>query len=186
MNNNLKTEKIILGIDPGTNILGYGLIKSIDKEVSHINYGILKLGKYSDHIIKIRKICEKINTLIEEYTPNEIAIEAPFYGVNVQSMLKLGKVQGAVIALAVQKDIPIIEYTPKKIKVAITGNGNASKEQVAKMVEIHLNIDKIELDFDASDALAIAITHALQKNSKKNKNASWKEFLKENQDKLIT
>ncbi len=182
---NFKKEKIILGIDPGTNILGYGILKECNKNISNICYGVLKLGSYSDHIIKIKKIFERITSLINKYNPDEIAIEAPFFGVNVQSMLKLGRVQGVVMAIAVSKGIPIIEYTPKKVKVAITGNGNASKEQVAEMVKIHLNLKEIKSYLDASDALAIAITHSFQKNSKTNKNASWKEFLKENSDKII-
>jgi len=127
-------DKIIMGIDPGTNIMGYGIIKVTPAGIKAIQLGVLHLSKYSNHAIKLEKIYERIIQLIKEYLPDEMAIEAPFYGKNVQSMLKLGRVQGVVIAAAISRDIPIVEYAPRKIKQVVTGNGNASKEQVARML----------------------------------------------------
>lgn len=128
-------DKIIMGIDPGTNIMGYGIIQASPAGIKAIQLGVLHLSQYSNHAIKLEKIYEGTIQLIKEYLPDEMAIEAPFYGKNVQSMLKLGRVQGVVIAVAISRDIPIVEYAPRKIKQVVTGNGNASKEQVASMLE---------------------------------------------------
>ena len=136
----MSTEKIILGIDPGTTIMGFGLIKIVNKKMELIRMDELMLKKYDDHYLKLKLIFEHTIQLIDTYHPDEIAIEAPFFGKNVQSMLKLGRAQGVAMAAGLSREIPITEYSPKKIKMAITGNGNASKEQVAKMLQSLLKI----------------------------------------------
>ena len=128
-------EKIILGIDPGTTIMGFGLIKIVKNKMTLIQMNELVLNKLDDHYLRLKHIFERTIDLIEKYNPDEISIEAPFFGKNVQSMLKLGRAQGVAMAAGLSKEIPIIEYSPKKIKMSITGNGNASKEQVAKMLQ---------------------------------------------------
>ena len=186
--NTSTSEKIILGIDPGTRFLGYGLLRINQDKVTILQYGVLNLTKYTTQGAKFLKIHERVLGIIEEFLPDEIAIESPFFGKNVQSMLKLGRVQGMAMSLAFSKSIPIAEYEPKKIKQSVTGNGNASKEQVAKMVEI---IGNIKLDaklHDATDALGIAICHHFH-----NKNISstikgtkkgWGAFVTENPDRI--
>ena len=178
------SEKIILGIDPGTRFLGYGLIKITKEKVTILQYGVLNLTKYTTQGAKFLKIHERVLGILEEFLPDEIAIESPFFGKNVQSMLKLGRVQGMVMSLAFSKGIPISEYEPKKIKQSVTGNGNSSKEQVAKMVEI---IGNIKLDaklFDATDALGIAICHHFHSNNLtstlKGTKKGWGAFVNEN------
>ena len=178
------SEKIILGIDPGTRFLGYGLIKINKEKVTILQYGILNLTKYTTQGAKFLKIHERVLGILEEFLPDEIAIESPFLGKNVQSMLKLGRVQGMVMSLAFSKNIPVSEYEPKKIKQSVTGNGNSSKEQVAKMVEI---IGNIKLDaklFDATDALGIAICHHFHNNNLtstlKGTKKGWGAFVNEN------
>jgi crossover junction endodeoxyribonuclease RuvC len=179
-----QSEKIILGIDPGTRFLGYGLIKINKEKVTILQYGILNLTKYTTQGAKFLKIHERVLGILEEFLPDEIAIESPFFGKNVQSMLKLGRVQGMVMSLAFSKNIPVSEYEPKKIKQSVTGNGNSSKEQVAKMVEI---IGNIKLDaklFDATDALGIAICHHFHNNNLtstlKGTKKGWGAFVNEN------
>jgi len=178
------SEKIILGIDPGTRFLGYGLIKITKEKVTILQYGVLNLTKYTTQGAKFLKIHERVLGILEEFLPDEIAIESPFFGKNVQSMLKLGRVQGMVMSLAFSKSIPISEYEPKKIKQSVTGNGNSSKEQVAKMVEV---IGNIKLDaklFDATDALGIAICHYFHNNNItstiKGTKKGWGAFVNEN------
>jgi crossover junction endodeoxyribonuclease RuvC len=178
------SEKIILGIDPGTRFLGYGLIKINKEKVTILQYGILNLTMYTTQGAKFLKIHERVLGILEEFLPDEIAIESPFFGKNVQSMLKLGRVQGMVMSLAFSKNIPVSEYEPKKIKQSVTGNGNSSKEQVAKMVEI---IGNIKLDaklFDATDALGIAICHHFHNNNLtstlKGTKKGWGAFVNEN------
>lgn len=178
------SEKIILGIDPGTRFLGYGLIKITKEKVTILQYGVLNLTKYTTQGAKFLKIHERVLGILEEFLPDEIAIESPFFGKNVQSMLKLGRVQGMVMSLAFLKSIPISEYEPKKIKQSVTGNGNSSKEQVAKMVEV---IGNIKLDaklFDATDALGIAICHHFHNNNItstiKGTKKGWGAFVNEN------
>ena len=178
------SEKIILGIDPGTRFLGYGLIKINKEKVTILQYGILNLTKYTTQGAKFLKIHERVLGILEEFLPDEIAIESPFFGKNVQSMLKLGRVQGMVMSLAFSKNIPVAEYEPKKIKQSVTGNGHSSKEQVAKMVEI---IGNIKLDaklFDATDALGIAICHHFHNNNLtstlKGTKKGWGAFVNEN------
>ena len=155
----LKTEKIILGIDPGTTIMGFGLIKVVGKQMQFLQLNELQLQKYSDHYLKLKLIFERTIELIDTFHPDEIAIEAPFFGKNVQSMLKLGRAQGVAMAAGLSREIPITEYSPKKIKMAITGNGNASKEQVAKMLQSLLNLKELPKNLDSTDGLAAAVCH---------------------------
>lgn len=178
----LSPDRIILGIDPGTNIMGYGLIQQHGNKIELITMGILKLGNYSNHALKLKKIFERTLGLIEQYKPDELAIEAPFFGKNVQSMLKLGRAQGVAMAAALYKDLPIFEYSPKKIKQSITGNGNASKEQVAAMLQNLVKIEEAPEFLDATDGLAAAICHYFQGNRVKTAGnySGWKSFIKEN------
>ena len=153
-------EKIILGIDPGTTIMGFGLIKVVGKKMEFIQMNELILKKYDDHYLKLKLIFERTIELIDTYNPDEIAIEAPFFGKNVQSMLKLGRAQGVAMAAGLSREIPITEYLPKKIKMAITGNGNASKEQVVYDVKIALlDLKTLPKNLDATDGLAAAVCH---------------------------
>lgn len=178
-----KTDKIILGIDPGTVVMGYGLIHVKGKELHMLNFGILQLSKLKTQPEKLKKIFDRVDSLILEYKPDEMAIEAPFFGKNVQSMLKLGRAQGVAIAAALNRDIPIEEYTPKKIKQSITGSGNASKEQVAAMLMRLLNIKEMPKYLDATDGLAAAVCHHFQGGigeNNKSKSGSWKAFLADN------
>nr|WP_319400190.1 crossover junction endodeoxyribonuclease RuvC [uncultured Carboxylicivirga sp.] len=175
-------ERIILGIDPGTNVMGYGIIKSEGKSAEMIAMGVLELQKYTDHYLKLQKIFERVVGLINSYHPDELAIEAPFYGKNVQSMLKLGRAQGVAMAAALSHSLPVFEYAPLRIKQAITGNGRASKEQVAIMLQQMLKIKEIPKYLDATDGLAAAYCHYLQ-NQRVNLTGgvkSWKEFINKN------
>jgi crossover junction endodeoxyribonuclease RuvC len=182
------SEKIILGIDPGTRYLGYGLLRITNDKVTVLQYGVLNLTKYTTQGAKFLKIHERILGIIEEFLPDEIAIESPFFGKNVQSMLKLGRVQGMVMSLAFSKSIPIAEYEPKKIKQSVTGNGNASKEQVAKMVEIIGNIKLDAKMHDATDALGIAICHHFHNknisSTLKGTKKGWGAFVTENPERI--
>jgi crossover junction endodeoxyribonuclease RuvC len=175
-------ERIILGIDPGTSITGYGVIKTVGTIPELITIGLIDLSKYADHYLKLKHIFERIVGIIDEYHPDELAIEAPFYGKNVQSMLKLGRAQGAAIAAALTRSMPIFEYAPRKIKMSITGQGAASKEQVAAMLGNILKFDISEINLDATDGLAAALCHFYQTNnpvSEKSFN-SWKDFMNKN------
>ncbi len=181
-------EKIILGIDPGTTIMGYGLLKVIDNKPSIMTMGILILDKHNDHYLRLRRIFERVISLIEEYLPDELAIEAPFFGKNVQSMLKLGRAQGVAMAAALSRDIPIFEYAPLKIKMSITGNGRASKEQVAAMLQRYLKIPNEQMlpQMDATDGLAAALCHFFQNNNpvKEDGYKSWKDYINKNPKKI--
>ena len=179
-------EKIILGIDPGTTIMGFGLIKVKDKKMSLILMNELNLAKYKDHYLKLKLIFERTISLIESYNPDEIAIEAPFFGKNIQSMLKLGRAQGVAMAAGLVREIPIQEYSPKKIKMSITGNGNASKEQVAKMLQNLLKIEKLPKNLDSTDGLAAAVCHFYnsQNSFGEKKYSGWTSFVKNNQKKI--
>jgi crossover junction endodeoxyribonuclease RuvC len=181
-------ERIILGIDPGTNIMGYGLLKVTDNKPELMVMGILQLGKYEDQYLRLKKIFDRTMSLIEEFLPDELAIEAPFFGKNVQSMLKLGRAQGTAIAAALQRDLPIFEYAPLKIKMAITGNGRASKEQVADMLQRILKIPKESMlpQMDATDGLAAALCHYLQTNRPQMEKSynSWKDYIAKNPKKI--
>ena len=179
------TERIILGIDPGTTILGYGLIKVEGKKMSLVALGVLHLEKIEDHHLKLQKIFERCIELIDGFHPDELAIEAPFFGKNVQSMLKLGRAQGVAIAAALSRKLPVMEYAPRKIKQSITGNGNASKEQVAAMLQRLLSIPEQDMPakLDATDGLAAAVCHFYQSSSALSTGKSynsWKAFLSNN------
>ena len=179
-------EKIILGIDPGTTIMGFGLIKVVNKKMEFIQLNELHLKKYDDHYLKLKLIFERTIELIDTHNPDEIAIEAPFFGKNVQSMLKLGRAQGVAMAAGLSREVPITEYSPKKIKMAITGNGNASKEQVAKMLQSLLSLKELPKNLDATDGLAAAVCHfynADRINIGKTY-SGWSAFVKQNQDKI--
>lgn len=182
-------EKIILGIDPGTTIMGYGLLKVSGNKTTMMAMGVLDLKKYKDHYEKLGKIFNRTLSLIDEFKPDYLAIEAPFFGKNVQSMLKLGRAQGVAMSAALYRQIPITEYAPLKIKMAITGNGNASKEQVADMLRRYLNIpaDQMLPQLDATDGLAAAYCHFLQLDKPESVKAyrSWKDFVAKNQEKVI-
>jgi crossover junction endodeoxyribonuclease RuvC len=182
----MEKERIILGIDPGTSIMGYGLIISKGKQPGLIAMGVLELKKYTDHYIKLQKIFSRTLQLIDEYKPDELAIEAPFYGKNVQSMLKLGRAQGVAMSAGLSRNIPIFEYAPKKIKIAITGNGNASKEQVALILKGMFHFDEIPEMLDATDGLAAAVCHFYQNNTLNVGGSfkSWKDFIGKNPERL--
>jgi len=183
----LEPGRIILGIDPGTNIMGYGIIADFDGKPKLITLGVVNLGKLKDHYIKLRRIFEQTLCLIEQYHPDELAIESPFYGKNVQSMLKLGRAQGMAISAALSRDLPIFEYAPKKIKMAITGEGNASKEQVANILERLLHISDMPSNLDATDGLAAAVCHFYQKElpHEGSTYTSWKDYLRKNPGKVM-
>ncbi len=178
-------EKIILGVDPGTRVMGYGLISVVGSQLTLLQYGVIHLEKLPSHELKLKRIYERITQIIDEYLPDEMAVEAPFYGTNVQSMLKLGRAQGVAMAAALSRDVPIVEYLPKKVKQSVTGNGNASKEQVAYMLE-HLFSQKLERQFlDATDAVAVAVCHFMHRNTKaltgnNSKKKGWSAFVSEN------
>lgn len=182
----MENEKIILGIDPGTTIMGYGILIIKGKQMEMLQMGVIHLEKLGNHALKLKRIFERTVQLVEEYKPDEVSLEAPFFGKNVQSMLKLGRAQGVAMAAALYKDVPIFEYTPKKIKKSITGNGNASKLQVASMLQSLLKISEMPKHLDATDGLAAAVCHYFQRDSgsKGKSYSSWSSFLKENPDKL--
>jgi len=180
-------ERIILGIDPGTTIMGYGVIEIVNKNLRLINLGVIELKKYSDHYIKLKSIFERTLHLIDNYHPDELAIEAPFYGKNVQSMLKLGRAQGVAMAAGLYRSVPITEYAPKKIKLSITGNGSASKEQVAEFLKRILGIADFNVPLDATDGLAAAVCHYYQRDSisKDNSTKGWADFIRKNPDRVM-
>lgn len=182
----MKQERIILGIDPGTTIMGFGLIKVVDKKMEFMQLNELMLKKYTDHYTKLKLIFERTIDLIETYHPDEIAIEAPFFGKNVQSMLKLGRAQGVAMAAGLSREIPITEYLPKKIKMAITGNGNASKEQVAKMLQSMLKIKELPKNLDSTDGLAAAVCHFYNTNKPQQEKSytGWDAFVKQNKNRI--
>jgi crossover junction endodeoxyribonuclease RuvC len=177
-------EKIILGLDPGTTVMGYGVIAIKGTKLELIQYGVIHLSKYEGHELKLKKIFDRVLNLVDEYHPDEVALEAPFYGKNVQSMLKLGRAQGVAMSAALYREIPIVEYAPKKVKQSVTGNGNASKEQVAKMLMTLLGIKELPKLLDATDALAVAVCQHFQKGAQKTSGKSWSSFLKDNPDRL--
>lgn len=183
-------SKIIIGIDPGTNVMGYGILGIANGKPHCVALGVIKLSRFESHYLRLRRIYDRVQNLVEQYLPDEMAIEAPFFGKNVQSMLKLGRAQGVAMAAALSRDVPITEYEPRKIKMAITGNGAASKEQVQEMLRRILNIPHERLDdqaLDATDALAAALCHhyessrpVLPAGSK-----SWKEFIAKNPGRVV-
>lgn len=181
-------EKVILGFDPGTNIMGYGLIGCNGKKFEMITLGIIHLSKLENHALKLQKIHERALSIIDMYHPDEVALEEPFFGKNVQSMLKLGRAQGVAMAAALHRGLPIFEYGPKKVKQSITGNGNSSKEQVAGMLQTLLHFKDLPKFLDATDALAVALCHFFQTGNAAqglNKQFSgWEGFVKENSHRI--
>ncbi|GAA4783781.1 crossover junction endodeoxyribonuclease RuvC [Olivibacter ginsenosidimutans] len=179
-------ERIILGIDPGTKVMGYGIIKEAGKKLTLISMGIIKLGHLDNHALKLQRIFEKTTALITQYHPDCMALEDPFYGKNIQVILKLGRAQGVAMAAALARNIEIVEYAPRKIKQSVTGNGNASKEQVAAMLKNLLAFQESPQFLDATDGLAVAVCHAFQRqNSSGKKNYSgWEAFIKDNHHRL--
>lgn len=185
-NQPLPSERIILGIDPGTNIMGFGLIEVKGSKLSLIALDVIKLDYLETQPLKLKNIFEKVLALIDHFHPDEVALEAPFFGKNVQSMLKLGRAQGVAMAAALYRDIPIFEYSPRKVKQSITGRGNASKEQVSAMLGRLFVISEQPKYFDATDAVAVAACHYYQKltDSGKQKYTGWASFIKNNPDRL--
>ena len=179
-------EQIILGIDPGTTIMGFGVIRIKGKSMEFVQLNELNLTKYSDHYLKLKLIFERTIELIDTYHPDAIAIEAPFFGKNVQRMLKLGRAQGVAMAAGLSREVPITEYLPKKIKMAITGNGNASKEQVAKMLQNMLGLKTLPKNLDATDGLAAAVCHFYNQDKPvaDKTYTGWSSFVNQNQDKI--
>ena len=193
MNRELRTvncDKVIMGIDPGSNVMGYGVIRCVGKKAEMVAMGVIDMRKENDPYLKLGHIYARVTGIIDEYLPDEIAIEAPFYGKNVQSMLKLGRAQGVAIAAAIQHSVPVHEYMPLKIKMAITGTGGASKEQVAGMLQRILKISNDEMPkfMDATDALGAAYCHFMQITSPAASMGktykSWKDFATKNKDRL--
>jgi crossover junction endodeoxyribonuclease RuvC len=179
-------ERIILGIDPGTSITGYGVIRTVGTIPELVTIGSIDLSKFKDHYLKLKYIFERTAAIIDEYHPDELAIEAPFYGKNVQSMLKLGRAQGAAIAAALTRSLPIFEYAPRKIKMSITGQGAASKEQVAGMLVNILKFSLTDIKLDATDGLAAALCHFYQTNNPVQEKSynSWKDFMNKNPERV--
>ena len=182
----MSKEIIVLGIDPGTTIMGFGIIKIVNKKMEFVLFNELILKKYDDHYLRLKKIFERTIQLIDEYHPDEIAIEAPFFGKNVQSMLKLGRAQGVAMAAGLSREVSITEYAPKKIKMAVTGNGNASKEQVAKMLQSLLKIKTLPKNLDATDGLAAAVCHFYNRDRVVvgKSYSDWSAFVKQNEKRL--
>ena len=183
----MEAEKIILGIDPGTTVMGYGLIKIKKGKMEMLSIHELVLRKYPNHETKLKYIFVRTLELIDEFHPDEVALEAPFFGKNVQSMLKLGRAQGVAMAASLYRNIPITEYSPKKVKMAITGNGNASKEQVAGMLQNLLKLKEFPTKYlDASDGLAVAVCHHFNSGGITNEKSysGWDAFLKQNPDRI--
>ncbi|MCH5216228.1 MAG: crossover junction endodeoxyribonuclease RuvC [Muribaculaceae bacterium] len=182
------SEKVIIGIDPGTNVMGYGVISVLGKTPKLVSMGVIDLSKFSDRYMRLHRIHERVLSLVEQFSPDEFAIEAPFFGKNVQSMLKLGRAQGVAIAAALYRNIPIAEYAPLKVKQSITGNGAASKEQVAEMLRRMFGIDRDEMPkyLDATDALAVAVCHFYESSKPLSTKSysSWKDFIAKNPDKV--
>lgn len=182
-------DRIIIGIDPGTNVMGYGILGVAARKPVMIAMGVIELSKFESHYRRLGRIYERVLGLVEQYLPDEMAIEAPFFGKNVQSMLKLGRAQGVAMAAALCRDIPIVEYEPRKIKMAITGNGAASKEQVREMLRRILDIPQKSLlpQLDSTDALGAALCHFYESSkpaAARSSCKSWKEFILRNPDKV--
>lgn len=180
-------ERVIIGIDPGTNVMGYGILGVNGKKTVLVAMGVIELSKMESHYMRLHRIYSRVLSLCEQYLPDELAIEAPFYGKNVQSMLKLGRAQGVAMAAALARDIPITEYEPRKIKQAITGNGAASKEQVQEMLRRILDIPKENLPkkLDATDALAAALCHFYESSKPQiSKSTSWADFINKHPEKV--
>lgn len=179
-------ERIILGIDPGTNIMGFGLIEHKGKKIQLIALDVIKLDHLNDHPTKLLNVFTKVLSLIDQYHPDEVALEAPFFGKNVQSMLKLGRAQGVAMAAALYRGLPIFEYSPRKVKQSITGRGNASKEQVAAMIQRLFEIAEQPKYLDATDALAVAACHYFQNKpaTATQSYSGWGAFISNNPDRV--
>lgn len=178
-------QRIVLGIDPGTSVMGYGIIQQWQQQLQVLQYGVLHLEHYKTHTLKLQKIFSCTLRLVADFNPNEVALEAPFYGKNVQSMLKLGRAQGVAMAAALAHEVPITEYAPRKVKQAITGNGHASKEQVARMLISLLQLPAaIYQELDATDALAVAVCHAYQGECTHSKRTTWKKFIQDQPERV--
>ena len=180
-------ERVIIGIDPGTNVMGYGILGINGKKPAVVAMGVVKLSKFESHYLRLKRIYDRVLDLCSQYLPDELAIEAPFFGKNVQSMLKLGRAQGVAMAAALDRDIPITEYEPRKIKMAITGNGASSKEQVQEMLRRILSIPRENLlpELDATDALAAALCHFYESGKPAvAKASSWKDFIAKHPEKV--
>jgi len=178
--------KKILGIDPGTNVMGYGLIEVVNNKPRILQVGVIKTAGFTDHYQKLRHIFERSNALLNELMPDELAIESQFYGKDIQAMLKLGRAQGIVIGLALSKDIPVFEYAPLKVKQSITGMGRAAKEQVAYFLKNMFTLTELPKELDATDAVAVAVCHYLQMKNPVSKSGikSWGDFVRKNPDKV--
>ena len=185
-----KKERIILGIDPGTAVMGYGLVKEVGPKLELISLGVVKMANLDDHNLKLQRIFEKTVALIDNYKPDCLAIEAPFYGKNIQVMLKLGRAQGVAIAAALSRSLVICEYAPRKIKQSITGNGNATKEQVAAMLKTLLKFEESPEFLDATDGLAVAVCHSFQRittgRGNKISYSGWEAFVKDNTQRVAS
>ena len=181
-------ERVIMGIDPGTNVMGYGVLGVNGKKTEVIVLGVIQLSKFESHYKRLHRIFERVSGLAAQYLPDEVALEAPFFGKNVQSMLKLGRAQGVAMAAVLRRDIPVAEYAPRTIKMAVTGNGQASKEQVANMLKhlLHMTDDQMPKLLDATDALAVALTHFYETGKPEVAKGpkSWAEFLAKNPERL--
>jgi len=182
-----KKERVIMGIDPGTAVMGYGLVLEKGSKLQLISMGVVRMEHLDDHFLKLQRIFEKTVALIEQYKPDVMALEAPFYGKNIQVMLKLGRAQGVAMAAALSRNIPVTEYAPRKIKQSITGNGSAGKEQVAAMLQRLLNFKETPEFLDATDGLAVAVCHSFQRVSTRGTGKSysgWEAFAKDNQKRV--
>lgn len=183
-----KYERVIMGIDPGTSVMGYGVLGINGKKPEVVVLGVLELSKFESHYMRLHRIYERVTGLCTQYLPDEVALEAPFFGKNVQSMLKLGRAQGVAMAAALNRDIPISEYAPRLIKMSVTGNGQASKEQVANMLRalLHMRSEDMPKLLDATDALAVALTHFYETGKPKAARGpkSWAEFIARNPDRV--
>lgn len=182
-----EATKIILGIDPGTQVMGHSILKVRSKSMELIEMDAIKLTRKKDMYERLLMIHEHMQQIISQFKPTELAIEAPFFGKNVQSMLKLGRAQGVAIAVAMEKGLPVTEYSPRKIKQSITGNGNADKEQVLKMLKKLLILPEKKISLDASDALAVAVCHHFQQfptTSNTSKAKGWDDFIKKNPSRI--
>lgn len=183
-------DRIIMGIDPGTRVMGYGVLGIRGRKPEVIVQGVIKLDRFESHYLRLHRIYERVESLAAQYLPDEVALEAPFFGKNIQSMLKLGRAQGVAMAACLARDIPIAEYAPRLVKMAVTGNGQASKEQVANMVQHLLRIPQSQMPalLDATDAVAVALTHyyetAKPSSATAKASKSWAEFIAKNPDKL--
>lgn len=185
-----KKERIILGIDPGTVVMGYGLLRIVDNKPEFLAMGVIELAKLGDHYLRLQRIFERVGGIIEEFLPDEVAIEAPFLGSNAQVMLKLGRAQGVAMIAALSRKIPVAEYSPRRIKQSVGGSGSASKTQVAAMLHRILKIpaDVQETKYDATDALAVALCHYLQSSNPLSRGdrviRNWADFVRNNPDKI--